>query len=495
MTDKFRSDYLMEADEYIPDEEKSQTPTEDQTDDEFGVDQYDGSEMTADEPSADDGEIAPTYGDDEMMAPDESSDEEAGVSDISEIYSIVSEFFPDEDEQKVKDWIESTMETENISTEAEFLDLYDDAEAMENSYKSFGGDEDAVEAEKEATEPEEESEKDEDEDDDKSEPDEDEKEPVKESKKSKLTRKKRLSEGGGAGVDFDFTECAIDRKTKEVTGNLKLSSYDNYLEYDDIYGSETVGRIVQTDEEILRMIKSEFGDQGVNRVVDLSFTESSKYMYGGGYIRKPLRPNSKIPVEVRVDVDGGDDDWYFLELDLEISDSVSFLYTDLDDDYDEDDLTESKKKPKLVKEAYSENLESSIYDYVENQIASVFGEPVYEVQDLVYREIKYTVEELDDEIGRIIRKAKESGKFNNQITESKKKSKLVKEAYSEDLSKELQLFMTIKTSTQSDFVKKLATEAIEKIRAELKKPADQPKTPVTESVRDRIRAKLRANRK
>ena len=199
---------------------------------------------------------------------------------------------------------------------------------------------------------------------------------------------------------------------------MKLSSYDNHLEYDDNYGSETVGRIVQTDEEILRMIKSEFGDHGVTRVVDLSFTKSSKYMYGGGYIRKPLRPNSKIPVEVRVDVDGGDDDWYLLELDVEISDSVSFLYTDLDDDYDEDDLTESKKKPKLVKEAYSE-----------------------------------------------------------------------------DLSKELQLFMTIKKTTQSDFVRKLATEAIEKIRTELKKPTDQPKTPVTESVRDRIRAKLRANRK
>jgi hypothetical protein len=123
----------------------------------------------------------------------------------------------------------------------------------------------------------------------------------------------------------------------------------------------------------------------------------------------------------------------------------------------------------------------------------MFGEPIYEVQNLVHRETKYTVEELDDEIHRIIRNAKESGKYVDQISESQKTRRVVKEAYNSDLSRELQDVITARQSQTDPEVIKQLDAVINMMKEKLKAPAQQivkPQTPVQESIRDRIRKRL-----
>lgn len=307
MKDEFLVDYLLEAeeDQFEPTPE---TP-EEETNDQFSVDTYD-------------------VGDDSTPEEEETTTEEEPITDVdvNEIYSTIAEFFESQDAEKVKEWIQNVVDTKHVVSTESFLDDFDTAEDMEESFNDFV-----------------------------------------------------------AGEEHEESETPEEEKEEHENG--------------------------EESEET----------------------------------------NEK-----------------------------------------EEPMTESRKTRRVVKESL-DNLESTIYDYVENQIAEMFGEPVSEVQDLVYRETKYTVEELDDEIHRIIRNAKESGKYNNRMTESRKTRRVVNEMYSEDLSQEIQSLITLKQE-QSDpgYIKSLDA-AIEALKEKLKAPAQQivkPQTPVQESIRDRIRKRL-----
>lgn len=169
------ADYLLNEEEdndLFNDEENMDN--QESGEDEFNVDNYD--EELLDEPMDNQEDIDSEYMDDEESDLEdlESEDGEEIEVDIEDIYYKISEFFPSEDGEKVKDWIENQVETKNIGSIEEFLDEFETADDMENSFKEFGTEEEVEgvepeeneELEKEETPESEEVESEENEDDD-----------------------------------------------------------------------------------------------------------------------------------------------------------------------------------------------------------------------------------------------------------------------------------------------------------------------------------------
>jgi hypothetical protein len=135
MSNDFKTEYLLEADEYEDQPREPRRPTPD--DEQFSVDSYDADEMNA--PTPDDGFSENAYADEPSS--DNMSDvgepETSDSADTTEIFNTVSEFFPGVDEDQVRNWIDHVVEKENVTATEDFLDSFEDAKSMEDSFETF----------------------------------------------------------------------------------------------------------------------------------------------------------------------------------------------------------------------------------------------------------------------------------------------------------------------------------------------------------------------
>jgi hypothetical protein len=173
--DNFVVDYLLEAEEdQFDQKETPETPT-DETDEQFSVDTYDFGDEDTTEPMPNE----------EFADEETTGDETITDVDVNEIYTTISEFFENQDAEKVKEWIQNVVDTKHVVSTESFLDDFDTAEEMEKSFNDFvsGETEESEESESEEKESEETSD-----DSETEESDEKDEEPMSESKTRRVVK-------------------------------------------------------------------------------------------------------------------------------------------------------------------------------------------------------------------------------------------------------------------------------------------------------------------
>lgn len=440
LNESFKADYLMEEE----DEDLVDMNREPETDDEFSVDSYDEDQLDTDEELTDEDkeDLVADYEmdiDDEDSMEDDESDEDIEI-DVDELYSKISELFPDEDEEKVKDWIEGNIETKNIQSMEEFLDQFENAEEMENSFKEFGTEETEVESEQET--------------------DDEEDEIVEESKKSK----KKINEGGGAGVEFDFSDCEVRKEKNKynVYGNLKLSSYEDYKEltrdYNDFVGELLITKqMIRTARmDVMRNLKRESStNYDISIKPDISISDAN-FVYSGGYIRADAPDQLDISVSFGFYCSESSRilnhyEYIELEVPMIVSQDVKYLYDDLDNDLgsEEDEIVEESKK-----------------------------------QDCKFI-ITYKNEKGKEKVKKL--KAKSKAEANRKFKEEFSEFKIVKtekeelkEAYSKDVSDMVKDLILLKDSKDDPKVKQEIEKAIRNLKTILKMPEEKKEKDINE---------------
>ena len=175
----------------------------------------------------------------------------------------------------------------------------------------------------------------------------------------KNPKRKKINEGGGAGVEFIFDDCEVEEDYRNfkfrVYGNLKLSSYQNYKEFNTEYPGKEIGELLIT-KDVIKKASIEALNKGreYNKYLKISDVTKSpnikldevNFMFGRGYIRYNLSDVIDVPIILKFWLGKSDYEEIEVTVPMKVSEYTKYLYSDLDN-YDEieDEFIEESKKP------------------------------------------------------------------------------------------------------------------------------------------------------
>jgi hypothetical protein len=288
------------------------------------------------------------------MPNDEETPDDETITDVdvNEIYTTISEFFESEkkndhlwnkiDESKEKDfffeseppeevkhWIQDVVEKNNLTDVNDFLNHFSDAADMEKSYYDFKTDEESEESESEEKESEETSEPEESEE-------KDETNPMSESRKKRIARKRLheneaniwwTSSSGRLEIEFDMPrEEAI-----EIIDECSMGGRD-------------------ADPYVTRQIRNRNIVFHINTMSGMSDRKAiiGELVDYGTWDRDELESMSDDELKRKIL-------WIAC---CDLADSEKY------NQFGDEDLTESRKTRRVVKEAYSEDLSRELQDVI-----------------------------------------------------------------------------------------------------------------------------------
>jgi hypothetical protein len=466
MSNDFKTEYLLEADEYEDQPREPRRPTPDENaDEQFSVDSYDADEMTQEPETNQDEIVSDEYepGSDEFEFEPE-DDDGISQSEVSEIITDITQFLPNTDGDVIREWVEYVLKTENVDNASDFLETFEDATAMTDSFEKFrSGDLGYVPSPED-----EDSEKNDSEESEKAEseePDEEKDEPIEES--NKLKSKKRLSENELMWYSVSFDTFVPSSSHGSVVSFFKQHSPCFLVS-------------VSEDVDVADVVYN-WGD---STIFDIGDPISADYNYAKNYVRK----RGGILVDTITDITSEED----------LENELSVIYkklTELQNNYNQlmrNEPIEESKKPSMSEfiEYLDDSAPSGEDEWIiggklrsDYMTKGAYGKALQKYDPIAFRV------EYNDWIR------------DRKVDESKKPTprKRVTESYDKKISEDLQLITTLRNaasaSNDAELAKKYA-DVIEHLKTKLREPAQtidshKPAPKIQESIRQRIKARLK----